>query len=155
MATATVFRGKAAVEGVVGAFDAVLYAIKQTVKASQAFELEEIKDEHGYDIGWLARNEHALFDCSLKLVADTVAHSIIPATAVASTAAVSTIGQPFLAPLSTITLSGFSLTAMNGVFQVLSGFDVDLGNTKVGDLNIKLRKYASTDQQTAIAAIPS
>ena len=70
--------GKAVIEGVAGSFDAILYALQQTGKANQNFELEEIKDVHGYDAAWIARNEHLMCDWSLKLVGDTAAHAAIP-----------------------------------------------------------------------------
>lgn len=148
MAGTVVFRGKAAVEGTPVTFDALLYNIAQSAKSTQNFDMEEIKDGHGYDVAWLMRNEHSTFDASLKLVADTAAHSIIPATAVSTTSAVSSLGQPFLAPGSTITLSGFTVVGLNGLYQVLSGGDIDLGNAKVADLNIKLRKYANATQNS-------
>lgn len=160
MASVTV-RGKAVVEGIASAFDAILYAISQTGKATQNFEEEIIKDVHGFDTAWLFRNEHATADISLKLIGDTHAHAIIPATAVSPTggttdgATVSALGQPFLANGSQITFSGFDLTGFNGVWQVLSGGDVDLGNTKVADLALKVRKYADAGQQTLAATIPT
>jgi len=153
-APAVVFRGKAAIEGVAGTFDAILYALQQTVKVTQNFEEEVVKDVHGYDAVWLFRNEHSTFDCTLKLVGDTAAHSIIPATA-AGGGTVSSLGQPFLAPGSTVILASFSPAGINGTYQLLSGGDVDLANTKIGDLTLKLRKYANADQTTAIAAVPS
>ncbi len=143
---AAVFRGRAAVEGVVGVYDAILYAINQTLKATQNFEEEIIKDQHGYDTAWLFRNEHAMFDCTLKLVGDTAAHAAIPATTVSTTSVISSLGQPFLSPGNTIVLSTFTLTALNGTYQIISGWDADMGNTKVADLAIKLRKYANSQQ---------
>lgn len=156
-APTVVIRGKAAIEGIAGTFDAILYALQQTGKMTNNFEEEIIKDVHGYDAVWLARNEHVTLDISLKLVGDTAAHAAIPATTIAGppTATVSNIGQPFLTPFSAVTLSGFPISGFNGVFQVVSGFDVDLANTKVGDLNIKLRAYANADQRTASTTTPT
>lgn len=163
MAAPTVIvRGKAVIEGVAGSFDAILYALQQTGKANQSFELEEIKDVHGYDAVWIARNEHLTCDWALKLVGDTAAHAATPANTVAYSAGsagagVSSLGQPFLAPLATVnfTASGSTPAAFTGVYQVVSGGDVDLANTKVGDLNLKLRRYANTDQNTAMATTPT
>lgn len=152
-APVTVFRGLAAVEGVAGAFDAILYAVKQSLDLTQEFEKEEVKNEHGADISWLARNENAKFSCKLKLVGDTVAHSIIPATA-AGTSAISDMGQPFLAPLSTLILSGFKMAALNATYQLQPGCKVAMVNDKVAELDLNLMRYASADQQTAIAVTP-
>jgi len=163
MAAPTVIvRGKAVIEGVAGAFDAILYALQQTGKANQAFNLEEIPDEHGYDIAWIARNEHMTCDWALKLVGDTAAHAAIPATTVAYSAgtagaAVSSLGQPFLAPLSCVsfTAAGTTPPAFTGKYQIISGCDVDIANTKVSDLNLKLRRYANADQNTAMNTVPA
>jgi hypothetical protein len=161
-APAVIVRGLAVLEGVAGSFDAILYALQQTGKANQNFEEEIIKDVHGYDAAWIARNEHLLCDWALKLVGDTAAHAAVPATVVAYSAgtagaAVSALGQPFLAPLSCVnfTAAGTTNPCFTGKYQVISGGDVDLGNTKVADLALKLRRYANTDQATASATVPA
>lgn len=154
-APTVVFRGLAAVEGVAGTFDAILFAVTQTLKGTQNFEEEVIKDVHGYDAAWLFRNENASLDAMLKLMGDSAADAKIPATAVSTTAIISALGQPFLSPGTVITLSGFTLSALNGVWQLISGGDFDLANTKVGEITLKARKYANSNQEAAIANIPS
>jgi hypothetical protein len=154
-APVVVFRGLAAVEGVAGTFDAILYAVTQTIKVTQNFEEEVIKDVHGYDAAWLYRNENAEGDWMLKLMGDTAAHAAAPAQAVSTTAIISSLGQPFSAPGTVATLSTFTLTALNGVWQLRSGGDFDLANTKAGELTFKARKYANSNQETAIANIPA
>ena len=161
-APAVIVRGKAVIEGVAGSFDAILYALQQTGKANQNFETEIIKDVHGYDVSWLARNEHLIADWALKLVGDTAAHAAIPATTVAyaagtAGAAVSGLGQPFLAPLSTInfTAAGTTPASYAGIFQYIDGAAVDLSNVAVGGLDIKIRKYANADQQAGTATVPA
>ena len=142
--------------GIAGSFDSILYALQQTGKGTQNFEEEIIKDVHGYDAVWVARNEHLLTDFSLKLVGDTMAHAAAPATSVTGTSTtVSLLGQPFLAPLSCVSLGSFVPASLNGIYQILSGNDVDLSNTKVGDLNFKLRRYANADQNASITASPT
>lgn len=138
---AVVKRGKASVEGIPGALDVVVYPVKQTGKATQNYEEEIIKDEHGFDAAWLLRNENITFDIGMKLLGDTAAHAIS--------------GGAFLAPQATVVLSGFDLSVLNATFHMVSGSDIDLGNTKVGDLNIKLRKYADATQNTAAVTTPS
>lgn len=154
-APVVIFRGKAAVEGVPGAFDAVVYAIVQSFDATQEYDKEEVKDPHGYDIAWLARNENAKFNCKMKLVGDTAAHAATLFTAVGSTAMLSAMGQGFLAPLSTLTLSGFTLAAFNAVFQLQPGSKLTQVNDKVAEFDLNLMRYANTDQQTGIATIPA
>jgi len=159
---APIVRGKAVVAGVNGTFDAYLYSIQQTGKATQNWEEEIIKDADGADISWLARNEHLTLDWGLKLVGDTVAHAMAPAQVVAYSAgsagsAVSSLGQPFLAPLSAVNFTATSPTqaSFTGTYQVLSGNDVDIANTKVGDLALKLRRYAASAQNTLANTVPS
>lgn len=149
------------VEGIAGSFDAILYSLPQTGKITQNFDEEIIKDQHGYDLAWLFRNEHVTGDFGLKVIGDTHAHALVPATAVSPTggttagAVISSAGQPFITPGSQITFTGFDLTVFNGVFQVLSGGDIDIANTKVADLAVKVRKYADSGQQTLAATIPT
>ena len=151
-----IYRGKAVVAGIPGSFDSLLYALQQTGKATQNYEEEIIKDVHGNDAAWVARNEHLTTDFSLKLVADTVAHAQSPVAAVTGTnTTISGLGQPFLSPLSCVSLGGFVLAGFNGLYQIVSGNDVDLNNTKVGDLNFKLRRYADATQNASITASPT
>ena len=63
-----IFQGLAVVPGVPGTLGAFLYSLSQTIKATQNYEEEIIKDVHGYDTAWGARNEHATGDWMLKLV---------------------------------------------------------------------------------------
>ena len=108
-----IYRGKAVIAGIAGSFDSLLYALQQTGKATQNYEEEIIKDVHGYDAVWIARNEHLLTDFSLKLVADSEAHAAAPVVAVAGTnTTVSNLGQPFLSPLSCVSLGNFSPAAL-------------------------------------------
>lgn len=136
-----VFRGKAALEGIAGTFDVIVYPVAQTGKLSQNFEEEIVKDVHGFDAAWLARNEHELFDVGMKVLGDTAAHAAA--------------GAAFLAPFATVTLSAFTATVFNGAYQLISGGDIDLGNTKVADINFKLRKYADATQNTSATTTPS
>lgn len=154
-APTVVFRGKAAVEGVPGAIDAIVYAIQQSFDMTQEFEKEEVKDVHGYDVSWLARNENAKFSCKLKLVGDTAAHAATVMTAVGSEATISAMGQPFLVPLSVLTFTGFTLAALNSTHQLQPGCKLTQVNDKVAEFDMNLMRYANVDQQTAISVIPT
>lgn len=134
-------RGKAVVEGVDGALDVVVYPVQQSAKATQNWDAEELKDEGGFDMAWLSRNHHYLNDHAFKIVGDTAAHAAA--------------GGVFLAPWATVTISGFDLAQFNGTYQNISGAEIDLGNTKVGDLMLKLRKYADSTQNTLSQTTPS
>ena len=136
------------------ALDCILYAIQQNFSMSQGIETETVKDVHGYDVGWYFRNENGELEIMFKFVGDTIAHSIIPATA-AGGGVVSGLGQPFLKAGSTIIITTCALTAFNGTFQLLAGSKGDLKNDQVAEGTYKLRKYENTDQNTAMAVVPS
>lgn len=140
MATITK-KGLATVEGTTGTFDVILYPVAQTIKSTQNFEEEIVKDIRGFDAAWLYRNEHRMFDIGAKIVGDTVAHA--------------KAGGAFFSPAATVVISACDLTELNGSYHVVSGSDIDLGNTKVGDINFKLRKYADSTQNTASITTPS
>lgn len=140
MATVTK-RGKANVEGIPGSIDLVVYPVAQSGKMTANFEEEVIKDVHGFDAAWLARNLHYLNDHAFKLLGDTQAHAVA--------------GGAFIAPYATVTLSGFDLAAFNGTYQNISGQEIDLGNTKVGDFATKFRRYDDATQNTLSQTTPS
>lgn len=133
-------RGQATVSGIPGSFDVVVYPVLQTGKLSQNFEEDVVKDFLGFDTAWNARNEHYLGDFAFKLLGDTQAHAIA--------------GGVFLAPYATVTLSNFDLATFNGVYQNISGGDIDLANIKVGDLALKLRRYADAGQNNSANQVP-
>jgi len=140
MATITK-RGKANVEGIAGTIDVIVYPVAQTGDMEMNFEEEIIKDVRGFDTAWLARNNHYLSNFAFKLLGDTAAHAAA--------------GGVFLAPFATVTLSGFDLAAFNGTYQNISGQKIDLGNTKVSDLNTKFRQYDDSTQNTLSQTTPS
>ena len=140
MATLTK-RGLASVTGVTGTFDVILYPVQQTIKANHNFDEEIIKDVQGQDNAWIARNEHIMGDIAMKLLGDTAAHA--------------KAGGAFLAPLAVVTISACDLTVLNTTWEVVSGSDIDLANTKVGDITFKLRRYVDATQNTLAAATPS
>lgn len=137
----TIKRGKAQVTGVAGAFDVILYPVQQGMKASHAFDLEATADAQGDDAAWRTRNEMVEGDVAMKLLGDTAAHA--------------KAGGAFLAPLAVVTISGCDLALWNTTWLVVPGSDIDLGNTKVGDITFKLRRYVDSTQNTAFATTPS
>ena len=166
MAT-VLFRGKAVIEGAPGTYDVLASASSATpfnnsVKATQQWEDEILKDNHGFDAAWLMRNEHETVDIALYIVTDTVAHLDTPMAAVSYSAgtagaALSALGFPFLKAGAVLTLSGFQTgaAALNGVFRLLSGSDITLTNTGAAKYTLKLLKYADSGQQTAVATAPT
>jgi len=140
MATLTV-RGKATLSGSTAAFDVILYPVQQSMKMSQHFDEEIIKDAVGQDAAWLARNEKYEGDIAMKLLGDTAAHA--------------QAGAAFLGPLAIVTISTCLCTAWNTTWQVIAGGDIGLVNDKVGDITFKLRRYADSTQNTLAGTTPS
>ncbi len=140
MATATK-RGKANVDGVVGTLTLIVYPVQQSAKSQQQWDEEIVKDVSGFDAAWIARNEHRLMDFAFKLLGDTAANA--------------KAGGAFVAAFATVTLSGFDLSEFNGTYQNISGAEIDLGNTKVGDFSTKFRKYADSTQNTLSQTTPA
>ena len=93
------------------------------------------------------------------------ANAMGPSAPISSGASLSALTQPFLAPLTIVTLSNFPTggmpaipaanCALNGTWQCVTGADLDLGATKAGEFTVKLRRYANSDQNTAMAIIPT
>lgn len=142
--TRTTQTGKATVITTAGALDAYASITIGNVKGDHTWEPEEVKDFEGFDQSWLARNEHINISISVKL---TGASKVL---AIANGA--------FLVPYSAVTLSGFDLPWLNttgvggkytGTWQYREGGSLDLVNTGVGGMEIKLRKYADPTQNTA------
>ena len=140
MATATI-RGKAAIEGVAAVFDVILYPEPQSAKLGRAADEETIKDRHGATCTQLWRDEHYTCDLNMKLLGDTTAHA--------------TTGADFLALGAKVTISTATAAKMNGEWQVLAGDDIDLGNTKVGDINFKLRRFKDDAQNALLLSTPA
>lgn len=149
MAAPITQRGKAAIHGVAGTIDVIVYPVQQKLKMTQQFDEEIGKDVDGGDAWWIARNERGELSIGLKFVGDTAAHAAAPVSSAG------TLGQPFLAPYATVTLSAFALAALNGAYQNISGTDLDMENTKVADGDYKLRRYADSTQNTAATTAPS
>ena len=133
-------RGMAEISGIVGAVDVIIYPAIQSVKLSQSFEKEVIKNQLGFDVSASAKNEHATLDISMKLLGDTAANA--------------KAGSALQRPLAVVTLSGFDVADYNGKYTIEPGSDSDLGNTKVGDMVFKLLRYQDADQQTLMTSTP-
>ena len=144
------FRGQASVEGCAGSFSVIVW-LPQTVKAADNFEEEIIKDQHGFDCAWLARNQHLLLDVAMKVVG-------LNGAAKASLLAQSVP----LSPLTIITLSNFVFATdydnnggLNGTYQYMSGADLNLSFDKVSEATFKLRKYVDPTQNSLAATTPN
>lgn len=136
-----IFHGKAQVTGCAATFDVVLYPIQQTMKANHAFELDTTNDSDGQDCAWRTYNEKVDGDVAFKLLGDTLAHA--------------EAGAAFLAPLAVITISACKVALFNTTYCLMSGSDIDLANTKVGDMTFKLRRYVDPTQNILFATVPS
>lgn len=133
-------RGKAAVLGIVGSIDVVVYPVAQSATLTQGWEEEVVKDAAGFSAAWIARDLHYLADFKFKMLGDTAAHAG---------------GVTMIAALATCTLSGFTLADMNGTYQNVSGQQFDLSNVSTADFQTKFRKYADSTQNTLSQTTPS
>lgn len=140
MAT-VVQRGKAAVTGIAGTIDVVVFPVAQTANVTHNFEEEIVKDVAGFDAAWVARNTHKLADFKFKALGDTAAHAAT--------------GLTFIAPFATVTLSGFTTGELNTTWQNISGASIDLNNTSVADFATKFRCYTDSTQNTLSQTTPS
>ena len=134
-------RGLAQVTGCAATFDVILYPIPQNMKQTHEFEMEIVKDVNGQDTAWWTRNEMINGDVAMKLVGDSNAHA--------------QAGAAFLAPLAVVTISGSPVALWNTTWTIMNGSDIDLGNTKVGDITFKLRRYSDATQNALFATQPS
>lgn len=146
-------KGVATIEGIPGSFDVIVW-LPQTGKFNDNFEDELIKDQHGFDIAELARNQHIMGDIAMKIAGVS---SASPSTAAQLAAQV----WP-LAPLTTVTLSGFVFATdnaggggLNGQWTYQSGADLSLNFDKVADATFKLKKYVDPTQNLLMNTTPS
>jgi hypothetical protein len=132
-------KGLATVYGVVGATIDGYAAVKtQGARATQNFDMSEVKDENGFDANLTATNEHSEIEVDF-----------IPTATTRALAAAKFI---FVAPLAKVTLSGFTVAAYNGDWINMSGASMNLANNAGGAMTLRLRKYADATQNAAMAA---
>lgn len=108
--------------------------LPQSVNATQNFEEKVTKDANGADANWTTQNEHSIV--KIKFVMSG-----------ATRAAAAAIGA-FVSPLAKVTLANFLVSTLNGDYQNMSGATIDLGNEKNGEVDLTLRKYADSTQNT-------
>ena len=140
-------------EGITGTitFNALVWPwLPQTGRFADNFEEEIIKDQHGADCAWLARNRHLMLDLGMKIVGMS-----------AATKASLYANWP-LPPYTKITLSGFVFATddlggggLNGTYQYLTGADLNLSFDKVSEAAFKLRKYVDPTQAALSVTTPS
>lgn len=140
--------GKATLQTTAGALDAYASVSIQGVKADHAWDGEEVKDFGGYDIAWLARNQHITISVSIKLTGASKAAAIA--------------NGAFLLANARVTLSGFDCPWLNtagvaaagigqiytGSWQYYKGGSIDLQNERTAGMELPLRKYQDPTQNT-------
>ena len=142
---ANTFRGKAQVVGTAFTADVVLYPIANSLKQNHEFQEDIVPDTQGNDYAWRAYNEKYMGDVGLTLVDQSSS----------STAAHAKAGGAFFAPYAILTISGCDLASWNTTWQIVSGADINQEATAVSKMNLKLRRYADSTQNTLAATIPS
>ena len=138
---ANVFRGKAQISGVSGTVTVAAVAwslLKESVKLTNNFEEDIIKDEQNNDAAWRASNEKDEGDVGLRLVD----------TGTPTSQANIELFCAALVPYATVAFTAFKPARFNGSYQLISGADYSLSNTTAGSASLKLRKYTDATQQT-------
>lgn len=106
----------------------------QTANATQNFEEKVTKDATGSDANWTSTNEHYVI--KIKFVPSGATRAAAGAVAA------------FVNPLAKVTLANFRVSAFNGDHQNMSGATIDLGNEKNCEMDLTLRRYADSTQNT-------
>lgn len=132
-------KGTAVIDSVSGTISGYAStALNQNAKATQNFQMGEIKDASGFDANLSSVNEFLEMD-----------FEFIPAGASRSAAVAIAV---FLAPLTKVTLASFQATVLNGDWILMSGTMLDVKNGPGASQTLKLRKYADSTQNTALTA---
>ena len=106
-----------------------------SVKASHKVKVSEIEDSLGFTAAIVATDAHVELDITFLPSADTRANAEGKAI--------------FPDPLSRVTLSGFSVDTINGVYLYIGDASIDL-NKKEGKMTLKLRRYDDEDQNSSL-----
>lgn len=146
------FRGKAQVSGTAFTADVILYPIANSLKLSQKWEQDIVKDETGDDYAKRAHNEMYDGDLGMILVDKT---GTVTSGVSASSAAHAKAGAAFFTPLAIITITACDVAAWVGAYTLESGSDISQENTQTGKIAFKLVKYADSAQNTLMTATPS
>lgn len=141
---ALTFRGRAQVEGVTNAIDVILCHTMRTMNLSQSFDEVTNQDEHGDDCAWKANNEKYEGDLDMFLMATGT-----------STRAQVSAAAAFLSPYAAVVISTCEITHWNGTYVNIGGGSINLEATATGKQAFKLRRYATSAQQTLQTTTPS
>ena len=133
-------RGKAAVSGLAGTYDVIVYPEPQSADMTHQFDSEVVKDRQGQDCCERARNEHQVGAFKMKILGDNAADA--------------KAGAAFLAPLAIVTLSGFDIAGWNGKYTCQSGTKASLKNDNIGDIDFNLKQYVDPTQNNLMTSIP-
>lgn len=147
---ANTFRGYAQVAGTSGTLTinaVVVYPLKESMRYTQQFEEDIIKDEQGNDAAWRAFNEKYEGDIGMRIVHTGTGGTSTFANAKALVA--------LLTPYQIVTISACDISSWNTTWQVIPGSDVNLTNTTAGGMTWRLRRYADSTQNTLAATVPA
>ena len=146
-------KGVATIEGIPGSFDVIVW-LPQTGKFADKWEKETVKDQHGFTIAKLGRDQSIDGDITM-MISGVSANS--PSTAAQLAAQV----WP-LAPLTTVTLSGFVFATdnaggggLNGQWAYEPGGDLALDFSKVNGATFKLEKFVDPTQNALLNTTPN
>ena len=128
--------GKAQIDGIGGVTFTVLSPnpTPQTGRLSVAADLSTEKDGRGFDNAWRWRNLHYNVTWTFVLQGTTFANAQSSGTVVN--------------PGTKVTIASCEVAAYNGDWVVMEGASYDLGNTKAATMDIPLRRYADSSQNS-------
>jgi len=110
----------------------------QSGNVQQNFEETITKDGQGADANWIAKNEHYIL--RIKFTPSGANRAAAAAVAV------------FVAPHAAVTIANARIAALNGAWQNINGATIDLGSEKVCEVELQLRRYTDSTQNTGATA---
>ncbi len=115
----------------------------QSLKATQNFDQNFIKDSLGFDAAAIARNNYIELDMEFIPYHATLGDSVLG----------STNGTVFLAPQAAIAFANLRVTALNATYMHMPGTTINLANEEVASMTLKVRRYLNTDQNTQMTTV--
>lgn len=146
-------KGKGVVAGFPGTFDVMIYVTQQKGDITQHFDESSGKDVLGFTQWLNGRDERAEMEIDIEFIGATNENAQAPMST--SSGVLSTLGQPLLSPFEAVTLSTFTMAALNGVWQTMPGCKFDMENISIGKGRYKLRRWADSTQNTLLNQTPT
>jgi hypothetical protein len=116
-------------------------AFIDTAKLTDNVEVEDVKDEQGYDAATVFTNQHE--EVEVTLTPKSTTRALVEAATVVLEAG------------DSLTFEHFAVDAYNGTWIYRGGQSIDLNKGKEGKVTFKVRKYKDATQNTSLATTVS